>query len=80
MALLLLLMLLSMLKVLVVWEALLFLKSKLGEQYSTVQQAAEAELLLEPLTELVTTRLESGAAAAADKAAANKKLIQVGLS
>lgn len=64
-------------QVFVVWEALLFLRSKLGQQYPTAAAAAEAELLLDPLTELVTSRIESGAAATADRAAANKKMVKV---
>lgn len=57
----------------------MFLHSSLGDRPSGPVEAADAQLLDEPLTEFVTSRLESGAAAPADKAAANKKMVKVGL-
>lgn len=72
-----------------VWEALLYLQSPLLEQHNSsgsgsgsVEQAAAAaaaaELVVGPLTELIAARLERGAAAPADRAAARKKMVQVG--
>jgi len=66
-------------QVLSVWEALLFLHSSLGERPSGPVEAADVQLMDEPLTEFVTSRVESGAAGPADKAAANKKMVKVGL-
>lgn len=71
--------LLLLLQVPVVWEALLFLQSQLGQVYPSREVCAEAELLLEQLSHLMRRRLEAGAASgAADRAAANKKMVQVG--
>jgi hypothetical protein len=71
-----------------VWEALLYLHSPLqsgplssggGAPAATGGGGADvdSDLLLEPITELVTSRLERGAAALADKAAATKKMVKV---
>lgn len=74
-----LLLLLLLLQVPVVWEALLFLQSQLGQAYPSPEARAEAELLLEPLSTLMRRRLEAGAASGvADRGAANIKLVQVG--
>lgn len=71
-----------------VWEALLYLHSPLQSGPLSSGGGAPAagggggadvdsDLLLEPITELVTSRLERGAAAVADKAAATKKMVKV---
>jgi hypothetical protein len=71
-----------------VWEALLYLHSPLQSGPLSSGGGApaggggggadvEADLLLEPITELVTSRLERGAAVVADKAAATKKMVKV---
>ena len=69
------------------WEALLYLHSPLqsgplssgGGAPAAAGADADVDvgLLLEPITELVTSRLERGAAAVADKAAATKKMVKV---